>query len=90
MDWNVICLSYEAAMPINQRNGKIARGIEDLRIGGAQHRLSHFLGDGVQAVLQNGDGDWVDHIGMLPYSSLLGKAAGPSQTRRGQAIIGSI
>jgi hypothetical protein len=27
--------------------------------------------------LQDGDGDWVDHIEMVPYSALLGKAAGP-------------
>jgi len=66
-------------MPIDQRDGKVPRGIEDLRVGRAQHRLPHFLGDGIQAVLQNGDGDWVDHAGMVPYPGGLGKAAGLSK-----------
>ncbi len=52
MHRDMVGLRHQAAARVDQRDGKVARRIEDLRIGGAQHRLAHFLGDGVQPVLQ--------------------------------------
>ena len=64
-DRDVVGLGDQAALPIDQGNGEVPRRVEDLRIGGAQHGLAHFLGDGVQPVLQNRDGDGIDHAGRM-------------------------
>ena len=39
---------------------EIAARVEDLRIGGAQHRLAHLLDDRVQAMLDDRYGDGID------------------------------
>ena len=85
MHRNMIRLSHQPAVAVDQRDGKIPRGIEDLRIGGAQHRFAHFLGDGIQAVLQNSDGDWIGHGAMVPDSAPVGKGgrAFPKVARTG-------
>ena len=61
MHRDMVGLRHQAAARVDQRDGEVARGVEDLRIGGAQHRLAHFLGDGVQPVLQHRDGDRIGH-----------------------------
>src|SRR5260370_24351887 len=40
----------------------MAGRIEDVRIGGAQHRLAHLLDDREQAMLDDGDGDGIDAV----------------------------
>ena len=61
MHRDMVRLRHQAAARVNQRDGEIAGRIKDLRIGGAQHRLTHLLGDGVQPVLQHGDADRIGH-----------------------------
>ena len=61
VDGHVFRLRDEAAVEIADGRGKVAAGIEDLRIRGAQHRLAHFLDDGVQPMLHDGHGDAINH-----------------------------
>ncbi len=63
MDRDVVRLRQQPRAGIAQRDGEIARGIQDLGIGGAQHRLPHFLDDGAEAVVEDGerDGIWGGH-----------------------------
>ena len=77
MHRNMVRLCHQPAPRIDQRDGEIPRGVQDLRVGGAQHRLSHFLGDGVQPVLQHGDGDRVRHGGMVANPAPLGNTSDP-------------
>ena len=57
---HVLGLGDEAARGVADAGREIAAGIQDLRIGRAQHGLAHLLDDGVQAVLHDRDGDRVD------------------------------
>ena len=60
MDGHMLGLGDQPAAQVTDRGGEIAAGIEDLRIGRAQHRLAHFLDDGVQPVLHDRNGYRVD------------------------------
>ena len=53
MHRNVLRLRHEPDVRITDRGGEVAAGVEDLAVGGAQHRLSHFLDDGGQPVLDD-------------------------------------
>ena len=65
MDGDMVGLGDQTASRVDQGDGEVPRRVEDLRIGGAQHGLAHFLGDGVQPVLQNRDGNGIDHAGRM-------------------------
>ena len=67
MHRDMIRLRHQAAARVDQRDGEIPGRVQDLRVGGAQHRLPHLLGDGVQPVLQHGDGDRVGHARMVTH-----------------------
>ena len=73
MDRDMVCLRDQAASRVDQRDGEVPRRVQDLRVGGAQHRLAHFLGDGIQPVLQHGDGDRVGHARIVAHSCAYGK-----------------
>jgi hypothetical protein len=54
-----------AAVEVADRAREVAAGIEDLRVGGAQHRLAHLLDDGVQPVLDHRGDDGIEGHGRL-------------------------
>ena len=56
---NPLALRHQLAVAVQYRGGKIPAGVENLRHGGAQHRLGHLLRDGLQPVLHHGKGDGV-------------------------------
>ncbi len=62
MDRHVLGLGDQPAVEVTDRGREIAARIEDLRIGGAQHRLAHLLDDREQAMLDDRDGDRIDAI----------------------------
>src|SRR5262249_53539809 len=76
MDRHVLGLGDQAAVEIADRHREIAARVEDLRIGGAQHRLAHLLDDGMQPMLDH-RGD--DRIGGVHGHCLVGLAAVTSQ-----------
>ena len=60
MDRHVLGLGDQPAVGVADRGREIAARVEDLRVGGAQHRLAHLLDDGAQAMLDHRDGDRID------------------------------
>ena len=62
MDRHMLGLGDQPAVEVADRGREIAARIEDLRIGGAQHRLAHLLDDREQAVLNDRDDDRIDAI----------------------------
>ena len=60
MDRHVLGLGDQPALGVAQRGREVAARVDDLRVGGAQHRLAHLLGDRVQAVLDHRDRDRID------------------------------
>src|SRR5207248_3486177 len=52
MDRHMLGLRDQAAVEVADRGREIAARIEDLRIGGAQHRLGHLLDDRDKAVMK--------------------------------------
>ena len=62
MDRHMLGLCNQASVEVADRGREIAARIEDLRIGGAQHRLAHLLDDREKAVLNDRDGDGIDAI----------------------------
>ncbi len=63
MDRHVLGLRDQPPVEIADRGREIAARIEDLRIGGAQHRLAHLLDDREQPMLHDRDDDRIDGIG---------------------------
>ena len=59
MHRDVIRLRHQPRFGITQRDGEIARRVQDLRIGGAQHRLPHFLHNGAEAVIEDRERDGI-------------------------------
>ncbi len=68
MDRHMLGLGDEAAVEIADAGREIAAGVEDLRVGGAQHRLAHLLDDGEEAMLDDRDGDRIDGLHQLAPS----------------------
>ena len=62
MDRHVLGLRDQPAVEIADRGREIAARIEDLRIGGAQHRLAHLLDDRQQTMLDHRGDDRIDAI----------------------------
>ena len=60
VDRHVLGLRDQPPVGIADRGREVAARVEDLRVGGAQHRLAHLLDDGVQPVLDHRDGDRID------------------------------
>src|SRR5579872_4272111 len=56
-------LRDEASVEIADAGREIAARVQDLRIGGAQHRLAHLLDDREQAMLDDRYGDGIDGVG---------------------------
>ena len=75
VDRHMLGLRDQATLGVAQRGGEVAARIEDLRVGGPQHGLAHLLHDGVQPVLDHGDGDRIDDNAHA--------AASPGAGRRG-------
>ena len=74
MNRKVIGLRDQAGAGVADRQREIAAGIEDLRIGGAKHRLAHLLHDRTEPVLDDGARDGIDlggHSSLLACSFLL-------------------
>ncbi len=63
MDGNVIGLRDQPRLHVADRQREIAAGIEDLRIGRAQHGLAHLGHDRAQPMLDDGAGDGIDGCG---------------------------
>ena len=63
MDRNVVGLRDQPALHVADRQREIAAGIEDLRIGGAQHGLAHLGHDRAQPMLDDGARDGVNGNG---------------------------
>ena len=63
MDRHMLGLGDQPAVEVADRGREVAARIEDLRIGGAQHRLAHLLDDRQQAMLDDRDDDRIDAIG---------------------------
>ena len=55
-------MPYAPSVTVGDRGGEVAARVEDLGVGGAQHRLAHLLDDGLEAVLHHGHGDGIDAI----------------------------
>ena len=70
MHRNMLRLGHQPAAVVADGGGEVARGVQDLRIGGAQHRLAHLLDDGRQAVADDGNGDRVRRGGHRDRFSL--------------------
>jgi hypothetical protein len=68
MHGHMLGLRDEAQLRVDQRAGEVARRIEDLRVGGAQHRLAHFLDNGKEPMLHQRDGDRVSLLGLGHYN----------------------
>ena len=60
MDRHMLGLRDQATLGVAQRGREIAARVQDLRVGGAQHRLAHLLDDGAKSMLDHGDGDRID------------------------------
>ena len=56
----MVGLCDQACIGVADRQRKIAAGIEDLRIGGAKHRLAHLFHDRTEPVLDDGTRDGID------------------------------
>jgi hypothetical protein len=60
---DVVRLRHQPAVLVADRHGEVAAGVEDLRVGGAQHRFAHLGDNGGQAMLDDGAGNRVDGHG---------------------------
>src|SRR5215813_1545493 len=60
VDGHVLGLGGEPALAVEDGGGEIAARVEDLRVGGAQHRLAHLLHDGFEPMLDHRDGDAIE------------------------------
>jgi hypothetical protein len=60
VDGHVLGLRRQASFAVEDRRGEIPARVEDLRVGGAEHGLAHLLHDGLEAVLDDRDGDAVE------------------------------
>src|SRR5215510_6059069 len=73
MHRNAFALSDELSVRIEDSGGKIAAGVEDLRHRGTQHDLSHFQGDGAEAMLHHGERDGIRLLEACRVGLLLGE-----------------
>src|SRR5215510_8075714 len=81
VDGHVLGLGREASFAVEDRRGEIPARVEDLRVGGAEHGLAHLLDDGLEAVLDDRDGDAVEsHVGHYTTSAADG-ACGRARQR---------
>ena len=55
----MLSLGNQPAVTVKHANRKVAAGIQYLRVGGAQHRLTHFLVDKEQAPLNHRCRDFI-------------------------------
>ena len=63
VDGHVLGLRREAPFAVEDRRREVAARVEDLRVRGAEHGLAHLLDDGLEAVLDDRDGDAVERHG---------------------------
>ena len=89
MHRDVVGLRDQPALRVDQGDREVARGVEDLRVGGAEHRLAHFLGDGGEAGLQHRHGDRIGHAPTVaqtrPQGKIMGERSGGERSRGGSA-----
>ena len=76
VDRHMLRLRDQATLGIAQRGREIAAGVQDLRVGRAQHGLAHLLDDGAKSMLDHGDGDRIN-----------GKAHAETRPGRGRAAV---
>jgi hypothetical protein len=67
MNGHVLCLHRQSTFAVADRCREVTTGVQDLRVGRAQHRLAHLLDDRFKAELQHRNSDAVEH-GAPPYS----------------------
>ena len=60
VDRHVLGLSDQPALGVGECGREVPARVDDLGVGGAEHRLAHLLGDRMQAVLDDRDRDRVD------------------------------
>ena len=84
VDRNVLGLSHQPPRSIGERGREIAARIQDLGVGGSEHRLAHLRDDGDQAMLHDRDGDPIKHGMRLPPSRPHGGRAGRARVQRGR------
>src|SRR5437879_529375 len=71
---DVLGLRRQASIAVEDRRGEIPARVEDLRVGRAEHGLPHLLDDGLEAVLDDRDGDAIETHGGH-YTTAAGGAA---------------
>ena len=87
--WSACATSRQSR--VAERDGEVARGVEDLRVGGPQHRLPHLLDDGAEPVVEDGEGDGVRQAcrpggmgrwrGGIGHAGTVGRARRPPSSR---------
>ena len=63
VDGHVLGLGRQTPFAVEDRGGEVPARVEDLRVRGAKHGLAHLLDDGLEAVLDDRDGDAVESHG---------------------------
>src|SRR5437762_3667378 len=65
VDRHVLGLGHQARLVVADGRGEVAAGVEDLRVGGAQHRLAHLLHDRLEPMGKHRHRDGIDHGGSI-------------------------
>ena len=86
VDRDVVGLGDQAAARVGERDGEVPGRVEDLGVRGSQHGLAHFLGDGGEPGLQNGDEHGIWHGAIITRAAAGWKGAIPW---RGGALHGN-
>ena len=76
MDRDMLSLRHQPSGSIADACRKIAAGVENLGVGGTQHRLAHLLDNRVQPVLHHRRGDPIDMSFHAAIVTELGWVAG--------------
>ncbi len=65
MHGDVVGLRDQPRLRVADRQREIAAGVQDLRVGRAQHRFAHLGDDGAEAMLDDGAGDGIDWLALM-------------------------
>jgi len=78
-DLVVAASSGQAPAPVEYRGREVAARVEDLGVGGAEHRLAHLLHDRFETMLDDGDRD---RIGRHDFLLVRASSGWPNYTSR--------
>jgi hypothetical protein len=79
VDRHVLGLGGQAPAPVEYRGREVAARVEDLGVGGAEHRLAHLLHDRFETMLDDGDRD---RIGRHDFLLVRASSGWPNYTSR--------